>query len=103
MAGKEQKDMLEGGGPGVGVPSIPEIDDAANEYIKWRDKRLEIQPKEIAAKKNLLALMHAHEKTLGRTPENAIVYPFGDKVVKVTTKEESLKVVDLEEIGRAHV
>jgi hypothetical protein len=71
-------------GDGVSKPIIPEIDDAASEYIRERDKRLQITPKEKAAKKKLLALMEGHG--LER-------YDYDDQTVLVKPKDEAKTVM----------
>ena len=86
-------------GPGVSVPRITELDNAALEYVKERDKRMTQTPKEKAAKVKLLETIHKHQDKLGRTPEGKIIYTFDELIVEVTPGKENVKVrpVDHEE------
>lgn len=86
--GKKQPDLPAMKGPGVEQVAIPEIDDAAEEYVEWRDKRCAISPKEVEAKKKLIKLMKDHKLT---------TYMFDSKVVTVVPKEETVKVKEVDD------
>ncbi len=82
---KKQEDLPEIKGAGVAKPCIEEIDTAAAEYVKQRDKRVELTAKEVDAKKTLMDLMHKHKLK---------VYDYEDMVVELVPKDqtETLKV-----------
>lgn len=50
--------------PGTEAPSIPEVEDAAEAYVKARDSRMRLTEKEVAAKINLTQVLLAHEAEL---------------------------------------
>ena len=85
--GKRQADLPAMLGKGVEKPSIAEIDEAAEEYMKWRDKRMAITPEEVQSKKTLLELMLKHKLD---------TYEFDDKVVTVERKPETVRVKSAE-------
>ncbi len=60
-------------GPGVEVPSIKAIDNAASDYESEKEKRCKISPREIAAKGKLAELLHKHREKL---PQNEDGHPF---------------------------
>lgn len=45
-------------GPGVSPVSIPAINRLAEDYIKERDKRVKMTPREVAAKQKLIDAIH---------------------------------------------
>lgn len=80
---KKQSDLPEMEGEGVTLPSIPEIDDAADAYIALRDKRIALLAKELAAKEELRNLMHSNK--LKR-------YNYDDRIVELVETTEKVKV-----------
>lgn len=66
---------------GVGQPEIKELEEAADEYVRVRDIRMDHTKKECASRDKLLELMHAN---------NLTSYAFDDQVVEieVATKEK---------------
>ncbi len=64
---------------GIEAPSIPELDEAAEEYVEHRDKRIAVLTQEIAAKGVLLGLMKKHK--LER-------YRYDDQIVEVLPSEK---------------
>ena len=46
---------------GVGAPSIKELDDAAEEYVKVRDQRMAFTKKEVEARTKVADLMKEHK------------------------------------------
>lgn len=92
--------------PGTERPRIKAIDDAAEEYVNVRDKRMEWTKKEVAAKQQLTDLMHKHAEKIGRDAEGGLTYRYDDMAVILKPTEETLKVkhVDAEEevsVGKA--
>ncbi len=70
-------------GQGVELPSIPAIDDAIEEYVKWRDKRMACTPKEVETKAALLRLMKKHKVE---------TYSHDELVATIVPEEETVKV-----------
>jgi len=89
---KKQEDLGGMSGPGVGTASIPEIDQLADVYVKERDKRVRQTPKESDAKKELIAALHRHEKTIGRDEKGVLRYDYEGLVIELSYAEEKLKV-----------
>lgn len=81
-------------GTGVSPVRIPEVDKLAEAYVKERDKRLVLTPKEVIAKHNLIAALHAHEKEIGKQPDGTLVYRFDEMVITLKPGKEKLKVED---------
>src|ERR1700722_14028478 len=93
MARKPKNPDLPGvSGPGVATVRIKEIDKLCAIYVEARDERIECTQREVPAKKNLIAALHAHEKELGRDPEGTIRYEYDGVLVLLTHGEEKLKV-----------
>jgi hypothetical protein len=59
-------------GPGVSPISIAAVDTAAEAYIKERDKRCAMTPREIAAKQKLIQLLHSNEEKIGKDSNGEI-------------------------------
>lgn len=78
---------------GVGQPSIKELDDAAEEYVKVRDARMAYTKKEVDARKkvsdlmkaNKLAEYHYEGERLGEETGEAETV---ERVVKIEQKEK---------------
>lgn len=66
-------------GPGVAPLEIPEIDKAINRYQKRKEARCAESPGEVAAKKELKALLHAHRDKLPRNEEGTPFYRYDDR------------------------
>lgn len=79
-------------GPGVAPKQIAEIDAAAIEYRVERDRRMAVTPHEVRTKKNLIDLLHAHEKEIGRDEHGVLRYQHEDLVIELRPGEEKLKV-----------
>ena len=98
MAKKKKKsepksgEMDLGNEPGVARVSIPEIDAAAAEYVRVRDRRMDLTKKEVEAKDELTRLMHANEAAIGRAPDGAMRYVYDDLEVSLFPVGEQLKV-----------
>jgi len=88
--------------PGTERPKIKSIDVAANDYVTKRDTRQRATEKEVEAKQKLSDLMHKYstgeDAPLKKHPDTGeLVYRFGDTEVRLTPKEEVLKVKTIEE------
>ncbi len=97
MAKQKQKDLPGVEGPGVAPVRITEIDDLAEAYVKERDKRCAMTPREITAKEKLIEAIHKHADKIGRDSNGEIVYRFDDTVVTLKPGKEQLKVKELKE------
>lgn len=73
-----EQDLPEMVGAGVEKKTVPEIENAANEYVDVRDKRRSILEEEIKLKAELLAAMHK---------AGVKVYEFDGKVVTIKPKD----------------
>lgn len=92
--------------PGTERPKIKEIDEAAEAYVSVRDKRMSLTEQEVAAKQQLVNLMHAHADEIGRDAEGGLTYRYSDMLVTLKPKEEVLKVKHVSDedevsVGRA--
>lgn len=81
-------------GEGVSAVHIPEVDQLAEAYVKERDKRLRVMPKEVAAKLKLIDAMHAHAKKL-MLPDGSLTYRYDEMVITLEPGKEKLKVRDV--------
>lgn len=81
-----------GNGPGVSQKRIPEVDRAAREYVRIRDARMEMTPKEVKAKEKLIGLLHEFEKDIGRDSKGSLRYVYEETLVELTPTGEQLKV-----------
>jgi hypothetical protein len=80
-------------GPGVGVEPIKEIEEAAAAYMKERDKRCAITPKEVEKKNRLIDLLHANVETIGRDGNGILRYEMDDgHVIELKPGKETLKI-----------
>lgn len=74
--------------PGLEPKSIKEIDDAAEAYVKERDKRVKQSEREVTAKQALIAAMQKHKievyKDPSVTPPLIVTVVPGKPGVKVT-------------------
>jgi hypothetical protein len=89
---RRQQDLLEEGGPGVGITSIPEVDSAAADYVRKRDRRQELTKLEVEAKQRLIDVLHTHEKAIGRDGEHVLRYKHEDLMVELMPEGEKLRV-----------
>lgn len=67
--------------PSMEEPNIEALNDLAEEYVKYRDKRMQIGEKEVALKTKILALM---EK------EKLDHYKHGNIEINVTVEEKGI-------------
>jgi hypothetical protein len=65
--------------PGVELPSIPAIDNVADDYREARDLRMTALEREVELGDKLKALMHEHHLT---------AYEYDGKIVELNTKEK---------------
>lgn len=61
-------------GKGVSGIKLPDIDRAVDKYEREKDKRCEMSPKEIAAKRYVLDLLHKHREELPVNEDGARFY-----------------------------
>jgi hypothetical protein len=95
-SGKKQSDLPGIKGPGVSRVSIAEVDELAEKYIRERDKRCAMTPKEIAAKSELVDALHRHAKEIGKNSDGEIRYMYDNVVVLLKPGKETLKVKEVE-------
>lgn len=79
-------------GPGVGKKKIPAVEAAAEEYVRVRDRRMDLTDKEVEAKQKLIDLLHKHSKTIGVDGEGVLRYRYDDMVIELSPGKENLKV-----------
>jgi hypothetical protein len=84
-------------GKGVEPVRIAELDRLAEDYVKQRDRRLTMTPKEVAAKHNLIEAMHQHTDQIGKQPDGSLVYRFDETLIRLSPGKEKLKVEDISE------
>jgi hypothetical protein len=89
---RRQQDLLEEGGPGVGLISIPEVDEAAADYVKKRDRRQQLTLLEVEAKQRLIDVLRTHEDAIGRDGEHVLRYKHEDLTVELMPEGEKLRV-----------
>lgn len=82
-------------GPGVAPVRIPEVDRLADDYIKERDKRVRLTPREIAAKQKLIEALHEHKELTG--PDGTLTYRYDTVLITLEPGKEKLKVKDVTE------
>lgn len=77
--------------PGTERNAIPELDAAAEVYVKERDKRMSMTEKEVAAKDVLIGMMKKHGLSIYKDedadPPLIITLTAGKDVVKVVREE----------------
>jgi hypothetical protein len=77
--------------PGMEKETIAEVDDAAEQYVKERDKRMTMTEKEVEAKQALIYVMRKHKLTVYKDdnvdPPLIVTLADGKPVVKVTRDE----------------
>lgn len=89
---KKQADLPGVEGAGVSHVSIPELDEAAANYARVRDRRMDLTKKEVEAKTKLIDLMHAHESVIGKDEDGVMHYIYDDQEVLLRPTGEELKV-----------
>lgn len=95
MAKAKHADLPGMTGKGVAPVRIQAIDALAEAYIKERDKRLKLTPREVAAKTKLIDALHANAAKL-RNPDGDIVYRYDEMIVTLTPGKEKLSVAPVE-------
>lgn len=78
--------------PGTEPASIPEIEEASENYVRARDKRMRLLESEITAKTNLLQVLLQHEDKLSANEEGNKVYRYDDLVVILKRGKLNVKV-----------
>lgn len=79
-------------GKGVAPVRIKAVDDAAEEYVKIRDRRMAMTKKEVQAKQTLIDLLHKNAEKIGADDEGVMCYEYDDVVVELKPGKEQLKV-----------
>lgn len=79
-------------GKGVAPVRIKAVDDAAEEYVKVRDRRMGLTKKEVQAKQTLIDLLHKNSEKIGADEEGIMRYEYDDVVVELSPGKETLKV-----------
>lgn len=77
---------------GMEGPSIPEIEQAAEAYVKARDSRMRLTEKEITAKTKLIQVVLEHEKELSSNPDGEKIYRYDDEMVILKPGKRNVKV-----------
>lgn len=87
-------------GAGTGKVNIPEINVAASDYKRARDRRQKLTIDEVAAKDQLSDLMHAHVDEIGKDGEGVMRYiTDDDQEVILSPAGEALKVREYKDPG----
>lgn len=79
-------------GEGVAHVRIPEVDEAAASYVRFRDRRMELTKKEVESKDKLIEVMHENEDKIGKDASGAMRYVFDETEVILRPTGEELKV-----------
>lgn len=95
---KKQDDLPGVEGPGTGTVKIPELETAVDKYVRERDKRCEMTPKEKAAKLEVIELLIKHKDEIGVDNNGEIVYRYGEEVVTLKPGKPDLKVKTAPEV-----
>lgn len=72
--------------------NIPTINKLAEDYVKERDKRMKLTPREVAAKTKLIDAIHKHKEKIGAQPDGTVTYRYDDTVIVLKPGKEQLKV-----------
>lgn len=88
-----------GTGKGVAPLNIPALSKAAGKYQHAKDKRCQASPAEIAAKRDLEALLHKHKADLPTTKDGSPFYRYEERdyVLEEKMKIRAAGVEDSEE------
>lgn len=78
---KTQKELA-----GMEAPEIKDIEEAADQYVTVRDKRMKLTTQEIAAKTALIQTVQKHAEDLSEDSEGNKVYRYGDEIVILSDK-----------------
>lgn len=79
-------------GDGFDRPTIKEIETAAEEYVKVRDRRMKLTELEVTAKTNLLNAVKKHVDKLAVNADGDRLYRYDDEVVILKPGKENVKV-----------
>lgn len=77
---------------GMERPTIKEIEEAAEDYVDARDRRMKMTEKEVACKSVLLQLMIKHESELSKNGEGELIYRYEDEEVRLLPGKANVKV-----------
>lgn len=73
---------------GMEAPRIKQIDDAAEDYVAARDKRMKCTENEVACKAVLIQVCQKNEDKLSHDGNGTIRYRYDDMVVEWTKKDK---------------
>jgi hypothetical protein len=85
------KDQSEMEGEGFNTPKIKAIEDAAEDYVTVRDKRMKLTDQEVTAKTKLIDVCKRHIDKLPVNGEGEHVYTYDEEVV-ILTQSENVRV-----------
>ena len=83
--------------PGTEGKIIPEIDEARDEYVAFRDEHKTVTTNLTNAKTKLSALMHKHASDIGADSNGTITYRHGEFAVIIEKSEEKLRVKKIDD------
>lgn len=78
--------------PGMERPKIAEIEDAAEAYLKTREKWQQLGEQLIEHRTALLNVMHTHVKKLSVNGDGERVYSFDEHIVVLKERGDTVKV-----------
>ena len=81
-------------GPGVALPRFKDLDDATEEYVSVRNRRMALTEEEVAAKNALATLMHEHGLTVYRYNDYKVVILPGKENIKVKNAADDTTTVE---------
>lgn len=75
------------------APSIPEIDEAAEKYVRVRDRRMKLTTEEVTLRETLIETVKQHIKDLTANGDGELHYRYGDDMeVILKPGKEKVKV-----------
>lgn len=78
--------------PGTEAERFPEIEEAAENYVKARDKRMRLTEQEVVAKTQLLQILLENESKLSPNEQGDKVYRYDDEIVILRRGKVNVKV-----------
>jgi hypothetical protein len=82
-------------GKGVASVSIAEVDDAIEQYVAARDRRMTMTTFEVAAKQALIGALHTHAEEIGTSPDGTIYYRHDALLCTLRAGKDELKVKNI--------
>jgi hypothetical protein len=84
---KKQPELPAMKGPGVEPVDIPALNDAVSEYVKVRDRRMELTEQEVLKKAALTVEVERHADKLTRDENGNLFYRADDLLVTLASKK----------------